>query len=477
MSITTVIKSIQGIMRQDAGVDGDAQRLSQLVWLLFLKIIDDKEKEYELTNEKYKFPIPAPYRWRNWAADDEGMTGDELLEFINNDLFKKLKELKVAENGSGKMAHVIRTIFDGTYNYMKSGTLIRQVINKINEVDFNSADDRHLFNDIYEKLLKDLQSAGNAGEFYTPRAVTQFIVEMVDPKLGEKILDPACGTGGFLVNSIEHIRENYVKTGSDEKKLQNSIFGIEKKPLPHMLCSTNMILHGVEVPYKIKRDNLLASPLKNYTSKDRVEVIVTNPPFGGTEEEGVPSNFPKAYRTKETADLFLVLIMHLLKQGGRCGMVLPDGSLFGEGVKTKIKEKLLEECNLHTIIRLPGGVFGPYTDISTNLLFFVKGVPTKEVWYYEHKYPEGLKTYNKSNPMTIDEFNQEKEWWDNRVENDHAWKVSIEEIKNRNCNLDIKNSNKKMEAKVLSTVDIIKKLKNSINESSQIIDDIEKEVK
>ena len=315
---------------------------------------------------------------------------------------------------------VVRDVFEDSYNYMKNGTLIRQIINKINEIDFTNSKDLHNFGSIYEKILKDLQSAGNAGEFYTPRAVTQFMVDMIDPKLGEKVLDPACGTGGFLSSTIDHIRKRYVDSVEDLRILQESIFGIEKKQLPHLLCVTNMLLHGIEVPSRIRHDNALARPLRDYTPKDRLDIIVTNPPFGGQEEDGIESNFPTNFQTRETADLFLALIMHILKDGGRCGIVLPDGTLFGEGVKTRIKEKLLQECNLHTIVRLPNGVFSPYTGIKTNLLFFTKGEPTKEIWYYEHPYPAGYKSYSKTKPMRIDEFAPEKTWWTNREENEHC---------------------------------------------------------
>ncbi|MBM4160387.1 MAG: SAM-dependent DNA methyltransferase [Ignavibacteria bacterium] len=438
MSISTVIKSIQDIMRKDVGVDGDAQRISQLGWMLFLKIFDDQEKALELMQDDYRPVVPKTLRWRSWAADPEGITGEELLEFVNNTLFKKLKELPVAGNGR---AMIVREVFEDGYNYMKSGTLMRQVINKINEIDFNKSEDRHLFGDIYEQILKDLQSAGNAGEYYTPRAVTQFMVDMVDPQLGEKVFDPACGTGGFLTGTIEHVRSRYVKKPSDEKKLQQSIFGVEKKPMPHLLCVTNMLLHDIEVPSNIRHDNTLSRPLRDYGPRDRVDVVLTNPPFGGMEEDGIEMNFPATYRTKETADLFLVLIMHLLKDGGRAGIVLPDGTLFGEGVKTRIKEKLLEECNLHTIVRLPNGVFNPYTGIKTNLLFFTKGEKTKHIWYYEHPYPEGEKSYSKTKPLRIEEFEPEKAWWKKRKENQFAWKVSIDQIKVANYNLDIKNPN------------------------------------
>ena len=445
MSISSTIKSIQDIMRKDVGVDGDAQRLSQLVWMLFLKIFDDRESEWELLQDKYKSPLPEKYRWRNWATNAEGMTGDELKQFLDNDLFPALQNLEAI--GGDQRAYVIRSVFEDAYNYMKSGQLIRQVINKIQEgVDFNKAQERHLFGDMYEQLLRDLQAAGNAGEFYTPRAVTEFMVQMVNPRLGEKVMDPACGTGGFLSCSIEHIRKQDIKTLEDEAQLQGSIFGIEKKPMPHLLCTTNMILHGIDVPSNIRHDNTLAKPLISWGPSDRVDVIVTNPPFGGMEEDGIETNFPAAFRTRETADLFLVLIMQMLKTGGRAAVVLPDGFLFGEGIKTRIKEKLLEECNLHTIVRLPKGVFAPYTSINTNLLFFTKGTPTKDIWFYEHPYPEGVRSYNKTKPMKLEEFEAEKKWWGKesdgfkeRREGNYSWAVGINDIKTRNYNLDIKN--------------------------------------
>ncbi len=424
-------------MRQDAGVDGDAQRISQLVWMLFLKIIDAKEEEYELLEDDYRSPIPEHLRWRNWASDEEGVTGDALQDFINQELFPALKNLST----SNPRGQLVRSVFEDSYNYMKSGTLVRQVANKIDEIDFTSSKERHHFNDIYEKILRDLQSAGNAGEYYTPRAVTRFMVEMVDPRLGEKVFDPACGTGGFLVDAIEHMRRKGINSVAERLQLQDTIKGVEKKPLPHMLCITNLILHDVEVP-KVFRDNSLAVPLRSYGPSDQVDIIVTNPPFGGTEEPGIEMNFPEAYRTRETADLFLVLMMRLLKDNGRAAVVLPDGALFGDGTKTRIKEKLLQECNLHTIVRLPNGVFAPYTGIKTNLLFFTKGQPTTEVWYYEHPYPEGYKSYSKTKPIRIEEFDREKAWWGNREESELAWRVTIDDIAQRGYNLDIKNPNK-----------------------------------
>jgi type I restriction enzyme M protein len=438
MSLSTSIKSIQNIMRKDAGVDGDAQRISQITWLLFLKIYDSKEEEIELLmdeEDEYRSPIPENLRWRNWAADDEGITGDGLLDFVNNELFPQLKELRGDEK-----ARLIRSVFEDTYNYMKSGTLLRAVINEIEKgIHLDTREQRHQMNDIYEKILKDLQSAGNAGEFYTPRAVTRFIVEMVDPQLGEQVLDPACGTAGFLVDTLEHLRRNVnFDSLQVREKIQRTVRGVEKKPLPHMLAVTNLMLHGIDVP-QIAHDNLLMESYKKWTDAHRVDVIVANPPFGGVEEDGIERNFPSDYQTRETADLFLWLFIHLLKEGGRAGIVLPDGSLFGEGMKTRLKEKMLRECNLHTIVRLPKGVFNPYTSINTNLLFFTKGEPTKEVWYYEHPYPAGYKSYNKSKPIHIEEFEPEKAWWNDRKENQFAWRVTIEEIQKRNYNLDIKN--------------------------------------
>lgn len=444
MSITTLIKVIQDIMRKDVGVDGDAQRISQMVWLLFLKIFDDKELEWELTVPNYKSPLQKQYRWSEWAKDPEGITGDDLIGFVNNDLFPALKSL-ATKAGVSSQGKVVGSVFADAYNYMKNGTLLRQVINTIEEdVDFNVQNDRHLFNDIYEKVLSDLQSAGNAGEYYTPRAVTQFMVDMLNPKLGQSILDPACGTGGFLTCAIEHLRKQ-VNTSEDQATLQETINGVDKKPLPHMLAITNMMLHGIDVPTRIKHDNTLSRPLKDYGPRDRVDLVITNPPFGGVEEDGIENNFPRKYRTRETADLFLALIMHLLKHDtGKAAVVLPDGFLFGEGVKTTIKRELLEGFDLHTIVRLPKGVFSPYTGIATNILFFEKGDPTKTIWFFEHPYPEGYKSYSRSKPLTIEEFGLEKSWWggDNRrgrKANRHAWKVTAKEIKERNYNLDCKN--------------------------------------
>lgn len=443
MTVRNTVKSIQDIMRKDVGVDGDAQRISQLCWMFFLKIIDDQDQHLELMDGSYKSPIPKELQWRSWAADPEGITGQELLDFLNSDLFPRFKSLK-ATGKQANRARVVRSVFEDAYNYMKSGQLTRQVINKINLIDFNDLAEREHFGDVYEQILNDLQSAGNAGEYYTPRAVTAFMAERIDPRPGELLLDPACGTGGFLTCAIRHMRDNYVKTVKDEQKMQNAVRAVEKKQLPHMLCVTNMLLHGVEDPSFVLHDNTLARPYVSYGSADRVDVVLTNPPFGGKEEDGIESNFPAHFRTRETADLFLALIVRLLKPGGRAAVVLPDGSLFGEGVKTRLKEHLMEECNLHTIIRLPNSVFKPYASIGTNLLFFEKGEPTSETWYYEHRVPESQKAYSMTKPIRLEHLQPCVDWWGGaertgRVESEFAWRVSADAIKERGYNLDIKN--------------------------------------
>jgi len=475
MNLSTTIKSIQDIMRKDAGVDGDAQRISQLVWMIFLKVFDAKEEEWELEDDNYKSPIPEELRWRNWAQDEEGVTGDELLEFINNELFPTLKNLDASVDNEKTV--LIRELFTDAYNYMKHGALIRQVINKLNEIDFHTTKDRHMFNDIYEQILCDLQGAGNAGEYYTPRAVTQFIVDMINPKLGDIILDPACGTGGFLISVLEKLKKD-VKTVDERAKLQDCIRGMEKKPLPHLLATTNLILHDIEVP-NIRHDNSLSKPLRDIGASEQVDIVITNPPFGGAEEVGIENNFPAAFRTMETADLFLVLIMRLLREEGRCGIVLPDGFLFGEGVKTRIKEKLLEEFNLHTIVRLPNGVFNPYTSIRTNLLFFEKGKPTEEIWYFEHQLPDGYKSYGKIKRMKLSEFDHEKSWWNNREAEEfkpYCWKVTIGEIKKRNYNLDINNPNSVDETEHLSSKEMIDLLEKSMKDNVELLEKIKREL-
>ena len=445
MSVSTLVKSIQDIMRKDVGVDGDAQRISQLGWLFFLKIIDDQDQELELLQDGYRSPVPARLRWGNWAADPEGITGEELLSFVNDTLFPQLKALPPS---SGPRANVVRGVFEDAYNYMKSGQLLRQVVNKINGIDFNNLTDRQHFGAIYEQILNDLQSAGNAGEYYTPRAVTSFMARMIDPKPGETLLDPACGTGGFLTCAIRHMRERYVKRPEDEELMQASLRAVEKKPLPHMLGVTNMLLHRIENPSFLRHHNTLARPYVSWGRGERVDIVLTNPPFGGKEEDGIESNFPQHFRTRETADLFLALIIRLLKPGGRAAVVLPDGSLFGEGVKTRLKEHLMEECNLHTIVRLPNSVFRPYASIGTNLLFFEKGEPTRDVWFWEHLVPEGQKAYSMTRPIRVEHLDDCADWWGGtkrvgREVGERAWCVSAAEIAERRHNLDIKNPHTK----------------------------------
>jgi len=443
MSVRNTVKSIQDIMRKDVGVDGDAQRISQLCWMFFLKIIDDQDKELELLDSSYRSPIPKKLQWRTWAADPEGITGDELLAFINGQLFPQFKDLP-ATGKAGDRRRVVREVFADAYNYMKSGQLMRQVINKISGVDFNNLTDRQHFGDIYEQVLNDLQSAGNAGEYYTPRAVTAFMVDRIDPHPGEILLDPACGTGGFLTCAIRHMRERYIKKVEEEKRMQQALRAVEKKQLPHMLCVTNMLLQGIKDPSFVRHDNTLARPYISYTASDRVDVILTNPPFGGREEDGIESNFPAHFRTRETADLFLALIIRLLNKDGRAAVVLPDGSLSGEGVKTRLREHLMEECNLHTIVQLPNSVFKPYASIGTNLLFFEKGEPTKDIWFYEHRVPATQKAYSMTNPIRVEHLKGCVDWWGGlerkgRVQTEVAWKITAAEIKERGYNLDFKN--------------------------------------
>lgn len=467
-------------MRQDNGLNGDAQRLEQLGWMLFLKIFSDKDQELELLNDDYTSPIPTEYRWENWAGDDEGITGDELLEFIDQQLFPALRNLDISTGN--KRAVIVREVFEDNNNYMKKGVHIRQVLNKLNEIDFNSTKDKHAFGDIYESLLKDLQNAGKSGEFYTPRAITQFITKTLNPQLGERILDPACGTGGFLTAAIEHIYQQ-VDSVEDRQTLQDNIIGWEYKPLPYLLATTNLILHDVEVPNITYRDSL-DQPLTEYKQKDRVDVILANPPFGGVVSNNNENNFPQNYRTKESADLFLILMIHLLKVGGRAGIVLPDGSLTGDGVKQRIREKLLKDCRLHTIVRLPNSVFQPYATVATNLLFFEKvhhnnetaEYATQEVWYYEHRLPEGQKAYSKTKPIKESEFEPITAWWLNRTESEVSWKVSIEDLVARNFDLDIKNPHKVEEVQEYSSAEIMEQLAASLQQTQTLMDQLKQAI-
>lgn len=447
MNIGTMIKRLQDIMRQDAGVNGDAQRIEQIVWMLFLKLYDAKESEWEILEDDYRSIIPEKYRWRNWAPDNKdgkAMTGDELSNFIIN-LFNALKELEINETTPIR-GRIVREVFEDLNNYMKDGVLIRQVVNVLNEIDLTDFQTRHAFNEIYETILKNLQSAGKSGEFYTPRAVTDFVVKMVDPKIGESVADFACGTGGFLVSALNHMKESAEDTSSNEK-LKKSFYGVEKKSLPYLLCTTNMLLHDINEP-NIIRGNSLEKNVRDY-EEDKFDVILMNPPYGGTEKKSVQQNFPTELRNSETADLFMVEILYRLKENGRVGIVLPDGFLFGtDNTKAAIKQKLMEECNLHTIIRLPGSIFSPYTSIATNLLFFDKTGSTKETWFYRMDLPKGYKAFNKTRPVELKHFSDVISWWNDRkeikdVKTDESlsdtWKsrkLSIEELKRINYDLD-----------------------------------------
>lgn len=448
MNIGTMIKRLQDIMRQDAGVNGDAQRIEQIVWMLFLKLYDAKESEWEILEDNYKSIIPDEYRWRNWAIDNKdgkAMTGDELSNFIIQ-LFDTLKNLEINETTPIR-GRIVREVFEDLNNYMKDGVLIRQVVNVLNEIDLTDFQTRHAFNEIYETILKDLQSAGKSGEFYTPRAVTDFIVKMVDPKIGQTVADFACGTGGFLVSALNHMKEQANDTESNEI-LKKSFYGVEKKSLPYLLCTTNMLLHDVNEP-NIIRGNSLEKNVRDYEEEDKFDIILMNPPYGGTEKKSVQQNFPTELRDSETADLFMVEILYRLKQNGKVGIVLPDGFLFGnDNTKVAIKKKLMEECNLHTIIRLPGSIFAPYTSIATNLLFFDKTGPTKETWFYRMDLPEGYKAFSKTKPVELKHMQPVIDWWNKReeikdpkddeslTETYKSKKLTIEELSNLNYNLD-----------------------------------------
>jgi len=471
-NISGLVKSIQKIMWNDTGLNGDAQRIEQLGWMLFLKIFCDKDKELELLNSSYISPVPEDLHWDSWAGDDEGMTGDELLEFIDQNLFPRLKNLDIS-NGD-KRAYIVREVFGGNHNYMKSGTILRQVINKLNEIDFNNSKDKQVFGDVYESFLRELQNAGKSGEFYTPRAVVEFLTDMVDPRLGEKMLDSSCGTGGFLTATVEHLKKQS-STVEDMKKLQENVIGWEYKPLPYLLATTNLILHNVEVP-NIRFDDSLSRPLTEYTDRDRVDVILANPPFGGVVSNNNENNFPQTYRTKESADLFLILMIHLLKKGGRAAIVLPDGSLTGDGVKERIRKKLLEDCNLHTIVRLPSSVFQPYASVSTNLLFFTKGEKTENIWYYDHKLPDGQKAYSKTKPIRYEEFDELKSWWQNREENNLAWQVDIDTIKANGYDLGSKNPNQIEEELEYTSSELLDTLDQSLSKSNLLVNQLKKDL-
>ena len=411
------VKRIRDIMRNDAGINGDAQRIEQIAWMLFLKVYDAKEEDWEFDEDDYRSIIPEPLRWRNWAVDDgkgTALTGDKLLDFVNNQLFPELKKLDIDASTPIRKA-IVKTTFEDANQYMKDGVLLRQVVNVVDSLDLGDYEESHSFGVIYESILKELQSAGSSGEFYTPRPVTDFMAEMIKPQIGEQMADFACGTGGFLVSWLKQL-EQQVKTTADQEAVSSSIYGIEKKQFPYMLCVTNMLLHGVDVP-KVYHDNSLLRDVLDYTEKDQFDVILMNPPYGGSEKNDVKNHFPTDLASSETADLFMSVIMYRLKQDGRAAVILPDGFLFGtDNTKVAIKRKLMREFNLHTIIRMPSSVFSPYTSITTNILFFERTHPTKETWFYRLDMPEGYKHFSKTKPMKLEHFDPVRNWWQNRVE-------------------------------------------------------------
>lgn len=471
--LAAVIKSARDAMRKDAGLNGDLDRIPQLAWLLFLKAFDGLEQNREVVDRDFRPAINAPYRWRDWAADPNGPTGEALLSFVNGSLLPYLRRL--TGTGAHDPRDVLAAVFKETNNRMLSGYLLRDVVNKINEINFASSDDIHTMAHLYESMLREMRdAAGDSGEFYTPRPLIRFITQQVDPKLGEIVLDPACGTGGFLVEALEHLAPK-VKTAEQRRKLHDNLRGIEKKPLPYLLGMMNLVLHEVGQP-NITRGNALATPITQISRAARVDVILTNPPFGGEEEKSIQANFPADKQTAETAWLFLQLVIRRLKDGGRCGIVVPNGVLFGEGVGAKIKKQLLEECNLHTVVRLPDGVFEPYTTIPSNLLFFDKTGRTKEVWFYEIPPPEGRKKYSKTKPMRFEEFADCQSWWTNRTENERAWRVPIADIERSGYNLDLRNPRRPDDLAHRPPAELLAELITTEREILALLEDLEAEL-
>lgn len=440
---TGFVKKIRDIMRMDAGINGDAQRIEQLVWILFLKVYDAKEDDWEFNEDDYTSIIPEDCRWRNWAvADGKGhaMTGDELLDFVNNKLFPTLKHLAITPDTSIKKA-IVQSAFEDANNYMKNGVYLRQVIDAVDAIEFEDVKETHAFGEIYEEILRELQSAGSSGEFYTPRAVTEFMAKMIQPKVGEKMADFACGTGGFLTSWLKELKPQ-IKTTADRAVFDESIYAVEKKPFPYLLCITNMLLHDVDVP-RVYHSNSLLKNVLDYTDEDKFDVILMNPPYGGHEDNSVKGYFPDDLASSETADLFMSVIMYRLKRNGRAAVILPDGFLFGtDNAKVAIKKKLMQDMNLHTVIRMPGSVFAPYTSITTNILFFDNTKPTEEVWFYRLDMPEGVKHFSKTKPMKAEHFKPVEEWWNHREEIEldgfyKAKKYSVSEIADNSYNIDL----------------------------------------
>lgn len=440
-TLSNFVKRIRDIMRNDAGINGDAQRIEQIAWMLFLKVYDTKEGDWEFDDDDYKSIIPEECRWRNWAHDDKSgkaITGDTLLDFINNKLFPTLKGLVVTRDTPIKQS-IVQATFEDANNYMKDGVLLRQIINIIDDIDFTSYEDSHAFGEIYESILRELQSAGSSGEFYTPRPVTDFMAKMIRPKIGETMADFACGTGGFLTSWLKELKAN---TPEDIEKINESIYGIEKKQFPYILCITNMLLHDIDVP-RIYHDNSLLKDVLDYTESDQFDVVLMNPPYGGSEKTEVKNHFPSDLASSETADLFMSVIMYRLKKNGRAAVILPDGFLFGtDNAKVAIKKKLLSEFNLHTIIRMPHSVFAPYTSITTNILFFDRTQPTTETWIYRLDMPDGYKNFSKTKPMKPEHFEPAITWWNDRQEIsedgfDKAKRYTVQDFIDRNYNIDL----------------------------------------
>lgn len=430
-NLSSFVKRIRDIMRNDAGINGDAQRIEQIAWMLFLKVYDEKEQDWMVNDADYQSIIPEQCRWINWAHDDHSgsaMTGDKLLNFVNNTLFPILKGQDLRDSNGNILIEgikvnaetpikkaIVQTAFEDANQYMKDGVLLRQVINIIDEVDLGDYEESHAFGEIYESILKELQSAGSSGEFYTPRAVTDFMAQMIRPKIGEKMADFACGTGGFITSWLKQL-EKEIHSTADQAAYDSSIFGIEKKPFPYILCITNMLLHNIDTP-QVYHENSLLKDVLDYTEDDQFDVVLMNPPYGGSEKADVKGHFPSALASSETADLFMAVIMYRLKENGRAAVILPDGFLFGtDNAKINLKKKLLAEFNLHTIVRMPGSVFSPYTSITTNILFFDRTGPTKETWFYRLDMPEGYKHFSKTKPMKLEHFAPAVAWWNDRQE-------------------------------------------------------------
>lgn len=481
-NLSGFVKRLRDIMRNDAGINGDAQRIEQIAWMLFLKVYDAKEQDWEMDEDDYQSIIPDSCRWANWAHDDKSgkaITGDTLLDFVNNTLFPTLKKLPVTKETPIKKA-IVQTTFEDANNYMKDGVLLRQVINVIDALDLGDYEESHVFGEIYESILKELQSAGSAGEFYTPRAVTDFMAKMIQPKIGEKMADFACGTGGFLTSWLKEL-DSRINDTSDREEYNNSIYGMEKKQFPYMLCITNMLLHDIDVP-RVFHGNSLTHDLLDYTEKDRFDVILMNPPYGGSEKADVKGHFPDDLASSETADLFMAVIMYRLKTNGRAAVILPDGFLFGtDNAKINIKKKLLNDFNLHTVVRMPSSVFAPYTSITTNILFFDRTHPTEETWFYRLDMPVEYKHFSKTKPMRLDHFDPVVEWWNDRAEIsidgfDKAKKYTADQLRDEfGYNLDLCGY-PHIEEEILDPMDLIQRYQEeraSLNaEIDRVLDEI-----